>query len=387
MQPLERIPILDVWRGFALLGVLVVDIPGFASPAGLPGYVPSGAMPWHDALATTLVRLLAEGKFFTLFSFIFGVGFSLQLARAEARGTDIRSFYPRRLWVLLGLGTAHAIFLWTADILRVYSLLGFALLAFRKRSNRALLGWTSLFFLLSFVLSGLGRGSRGEGNAGIPGIDVVGMARAAYHSSSYLDVLVFQALCFPASTIITLLARGPSVMALFLLGLLAGRSRQLGNLREARPLLRRVSGISLFAGLASSSLALLTRDPWLASLGAAIGSPGLCAAYASGLALLSSSTAGARALAPLGKAGRMALSNYLLQSMVCSLLFGGFGFALYERVGQACLLGIAILVYLAQLLLSAWWLDRFQSGPAEWLWRWLTYRRRQPFRRGVRVLD
>ncbi len=381
VQPVERIPILDILRGFALFGILVVDIPGFAGPVGLPGYVPPVALPWYDALARNLVALLAEGKFYLIFSFLFGVGFALQLARAEARGEKLRSFYPRRLWLLLSLGILHAVFLWTADILRVYAALGFVLAAFRKRPNRTLLIWACFFVLLSAALQILGRASTGEGNTAIPGIDVVGMARAAYHSPSYVDVLIFQALSFPASSIISFLTRGPIVMALFLLGLAAGRSRLLEQLPDRREVLRRVFCISLVVGLAGSGLVLLGKNHWPAGLGSLIGSPGLASAYVSGLALLSLTARGARALAPLGKAGRMALSNYLLQSIACTLLFDGFGFALYEKVDQAGLLAMATLIYLAQIPFSVWWLRQFEFGPVEWLWRSLTYRRRQPFRR------
>jgi uncharacterized protein len=381
VQPGERIAILDIWRGFALFGVLVVDIPGFASPYGLPGYVPPDAMLWYDSLARNVVAFLAEDKFYIMFSFLFGAGFSLQLARAEARGKDMRLFYPRRLWVLLGLGILHSVFLWTADILRIYALLGFALLAFRKRSERTVLVWAGIFLLLSFALSVLGHASRG-GDTRIPGIDVVGMARAAYHSSSYIDVLIFQAISSPASWIITLVIRGPAVMALFLLGMLAGRSKLPEQLLEKRPILRRIFCLGLLAGLAGNCLLLLTSNPWLDALGAMVGALTLASAYMSGLALLSLSRKGARILEPLGKLGRMALSNYLLQSIVCTLLFDGFGFALYEKVNRAGLLGIALLIYVAQILLSILWLSRFQFGPAEWLWRSLTYRQRPAFRSG-----
>jgi uncharacterized protein len=210
----------------------------------------------------------------------------------------------------------------------------------------------------------------------------VGMARAAYRSSSYIDVLIFQAISSPASWIITLVIRGPAVMALFLLGMLAGRSKLPEQLPEKRPLLRRIFCLGLLAGLAGNCL-LLTSNPWLDALGAMVGALTLASAYMSGLAWLSLSRTGARILEPLGTLGRVALSNYLLQSIVCTLLFDGFGFALYEKVDRAGLLGIALLIYVAQILLSVLWLSRFQFGPAEWLWRSLTYRQRPAFRRAT----
>ena len=118
-------------------------------------------MPWYDALGESIMRFLGEGKFYTIFAFLFGLGFSVQLSRAEAKGADIRSFYPRRLWALFGIGILHALLFWIGDILRLYALLGFALLAFRKRSNRTLLTWMIIFFTLSFFVLGLIGGPAG----------------------------------------------------------------------------------------------------------------------------------------------------------------------------------------------------------------------------------
>lgn len=374
----ERVPVLDILRGFALLGILVVDILAFAGPYGLPGYVPPDALHWYDSLAKSLVAHLAEGKFYIIFSFLFGVGFSLQLARTEAQGGDIAPLYRRRLWVLLGLGILHSVLLWTADILRVYALLGFALLAFRTRRERTVKVWACGFFLLSIALSVVGHAT--EGSSGIPGVDVVGMARTAYHSSSYLDVLLFQALSCPASWIIILVSQGPAVMALFLVGLLVGNSGFPERLRENELVLTRIFCAGLLAALGAGSLLRLTASPWLGAMGAAVAAPALALAYMSGLAWLSLDHTAAQILNPLGKVGRMALSNYVLQSLICTLLFDGFGFALYEKVNRAGLLGIAILIYLAQVVISVAWLGRFRFGPVEWLLRSLTYRQRQPFR-------
>lgn len=378
IQQSERIHILDILRGFAIFGILAVNIGGFAAPLFLPGYTPSAAATRLDALAYDLVFFLASGKFYTIFAFLFGLGFAVQLARAEVKGRDIRSFYPRRLGVLFVIGLLHSVLFWTGDILRLYALLGFALLLFRRRSNRTLLIWAGALYVLSFVLLGL-LGGPGSGGAAIPGFDLVSTARTVYTSPSYLQVLTFQLIMSPFSFIIVLLSQGASVMALFLLGLLAGRSGVFERLPESRPLLRRGLWIGLAVGLAGVGL-LRSDAPWVASLGYTLSGPGLAALYICGLSLLSLRAAGARLLAPLGAVGRMALTNYVLQSVICTLLFGGFAFGLYEQVGEAGLLGITALIYAAQIPLSNWWLRRYRFGPLEWVWRSLTYRQRQPWR-------
>jgi uncharacterized protein len=371
IQQSERIQILDVLRGFAIFGILAVNIFGFATPLYMPGYAPPPA-PWYDALAKSLMIFFAEDKFYSIFSFLFGLGFSVQMTRLEARGGDIRSFYPRRLWVLLLFGILHAVTLWIGDILRIYALLGFALLAFRKRSDRALLSWAGIFFALAFILQAL---AGGETNPPAE-FDMLGMARAAYHSSSYLDVFVFQFFASLGAFAYMLVTYAPSVMALFLLGLWAGRQKFFEHLPEHRAALTRLMLIGGVAGALGNSLYLWADTPWLASLGITIGAPALAAVYVSGLSLLSIGQGwGAKALLSFAYVGRMALTNYILQSLLCSLLFGGFGFGLYEKVGAAGLLGITILIYLVQIPFSAWWLEHFQFGLLEWLWRSLTYRK------------
>lgn len=375
----ERIQILDLLRGFAIFGILAVNMAGFASPVFLPGYVPPAATPWYDELAATLVLLLAEGKFYTIFAFLFGLGFSVQLARATAKGADFRAFYARRLAVLFGFGIIHAL-IWTGDILRLYAVLGFALLLCRGWSNRALLIGAAVSYGLSFALLVLIGGPNGDAAEVLPGLDLVALARAAHTSPAILEFIQFQAALLPFSFLAIAVVQGLSVLALFMLGLAAGRLALFERLANYRAELRRGLLLGLAGGLPLAGL-LLAEAPWLSSLGFALGAPALAAAYISGLALLSLTRPGAALLAPLANVGRMALSNYVLHSAVCVLLFNGFGLGWYEQVGAAGLLGLTVAIYLTQIPLSGWWLARWRYGPLEWAWRSLAYGRAQPFGR------
>ena len=372
----ERLQILDILRGFAIFGILAVNIGGFAAPVFFPGYlVPDRST--FDELAQRLMLFFAEGKFYTIFSFLFGLGFSVQLGRAENKGRDIKSFYPRRLWVLFGFGILHAIFFWYGDILRLYALLGFALLAFRSRSNRTLLIWSGIFYAAAFIILALVGGP--FANEPIPGFDVVTMARQAYQGSSFLNVLVFQVFTFPVTFGVIALVQGLSVMSLFLLGLFAGRIHFFEHLQENRVWLVRAVVVGLIVGVPANTLFMMTENPISASFGFTIGAPAFAAMYISLIGLFSLTEFGQKILAPLSYVGRMALTNYILQSVVCSLLFFGYGFGLYEQIGAAGLWGITFLIYLVQIPLSMAWLSRFHFGPLEWVWRTLTYRQRQPF--------
>ena len=378
LQPVnasERIHILDILRGFAVFGILAVNIAGFSSTAYLPGYEFTGKLPWYDAFAEALVLYLADGKFFTIFSFLFGIGFSVQMARAESKGRDLMTFYPRRLGVLLAIGILHAILFWLNDILRLYALLGFLLLAFRNVSNRSLLAWTGIFFVANYGLSL----TTAQAELLMPNLADVG--REIYLRGSLLQVVQFQVLASMYVFVRVLHIQGANVMALFLLGLLAGRVRFFENLPQNRPFLQKILIAGLLTGIALNGIHHWLETSWMSNLDFMIGALGLSAAYISGICLLSMNVTGAKLLAPLGQTGRMALTNYILQSVICSFLFNGYGLGLYEKVGAAGLWGFTLAIFGFQVLLSNWWLARFQFGPLEWVWRYLTYLQKPPFRR------
>lgn len=369
----ERIHILDILRGFALFGILLVNINGFAGPSFLPGYHSSASLPWYDALADAAILYLADGKFFTIFSLLFGLGFSVQITRAEASGRSLLSFYPRRLLALLGFGLLHASLFWVEDILRLYALLGFALLAFRNASNRALLKWAALWLMLGYALSL----THDLVEANLPDLATTGAE--IYRTGSFWQVVAFQTRWGWYLFLQEAQVQAASVLALFLLGLLAGRLHFFENLPAHRQQLKTIFWLGLLLGLMLNLLHSRLEAPWQANLIFILAALCLSAAYISGLSLLSLTTIGARWLAPLGQAGRMALTNYVLQSVVCSLLFNGYGLGLYEKAGTASLLGMVAVLYALQVCLSIWWMSHFQFGPLEWVWRALTYLQRPAF--------
>lgn len=368
----NRMHILDILRGFAVFGILAVNIAGWAGPSYLPGYVSPQDIPIYDQIAEYFVLYLADGKFFTIFSFLFGLGFSVQLSRAEAKGRQISSFYPRRLLVLLAFGVIHTLF-WVDDILRLYALLGFILLLFRHRSNRELLAWAGVFFALGYVFSLTNASFENT----LP--NLAGPARDIYRNGSFLTVAQFQIWAGIYMFLLVVQIQGANVMSLFLLGFLAGRVKFFEKLPENRGLLQKTMAIGLLTGIVLNTAHHWLDTTWLANLDFIIGALGLSAAYTSGLCLLSLRETGAKLLTPLGQVGRMALSNYMLQSIICSFIFNGYGLGFYEKIGQAGLVGLTVVIYLAQVLISNWWLSRFQFGPLEWVWRSLTYGQRQPF--------
>jgi uncharacterized protein len=181
-----------------------------------------------------------------------------------------------------------------------------------------------------------------------------------------------------------------NVLAMLLLGLYAGARRIFDDIPGHLPLIRRIWLWGLIVGVignlvyATASLAANRNDPspqlLLALVGQTFGAPALSLFYMTSLVLLAQTTTWERRLRPLVSVGRMAISNYLLQTLICTTLFYGYGFGLYGQVGAAAGVLLTIAIYLLQISLSVWWLRRFRFGPIEWLWRSLTYGQRQPMR-------
>lgn len=374
----ERIEALDILRGFALFGVFAVNITGFSGPEWLPGFI---SPEWRglDAVADFIVEHCMLLKFFTLFSFLFGAGFAVQMGRAEASGRDIGSFYPRRLIALFCFGLLHHILAWDLDILKLYALLGFVLLLFRKASDTLIL----VTALLSWVLGSAGYlvQEMGSGMEELFGLsDYLASAIRAFSGSGFLEAAAFRVRDMPHTSANLVLEQGGIAFAMFMTGLYVGRKGYLSRLDSltALPWLVLASGI---AGLAFTVLHLGLASGIAATIAAAFANLALTAFYASGILFLSGRPARSRILSFLSAGGRMALTNYIMQSVMASLVFYGYGLGLYGTVGPAARLGIVLVLYCVQLAASTWWLGRFRYGPLEWVWRGLTYGKLSVLRR------
>lgn len=384
----ERVELIDVLRGFALLGILLVNIEVFAAPIQLwfsetewfPGPL--------DRAAGLFVRFFAQGKFYTLFSILFGLGLSIQFERLEARGVNPLRFVARRLRWLFVIGLVHAFLIWMGDILVAYALCGFLVLPFRKRRIRTLVVWAVLLLLVPLAIFAVpaflvedGRGGEEQLRAAID------TAVAAYSSGDMARIFRQRAQDVLLVWGFSLMSV-PNFLGLFLVGLTLGRLRIFQGIETWLPLLRRWLWRLAALGVAGNAIMVaameLSPDPtspgaWLGQVGATFGVPALTLFYVSAIALLAQRASWRRRLAPIGALGRMALSNYLLQSLICTAIFNGYGWAgLYGQMSTFAGVVLAFAIYLMQIPLSTAWLGRFRFGPAEWLWRSLTYGRPQP---------
>jgi uncharacterized protein len=381
-----RHDLIDALRGFALAGVLMVNLASFTQFDFLDEPA-RAALPTagFDAVALQVMELLVNIKAITLFSLLFGLGFAIQLERAEARGTDGRRRFVRRLLWLGAIGLIHSYLIWWGDILLTYAAVGLLLVLFRRASDRSLLVFGIAFALLAPPL--LSPWMR-EWLVWLPRQSVMfGQALRGFSSPRFLDAL---------STNIDMASWARVwnwALIWFVLGRWAGRRQLFQQPERQRPLIQRIFVVSLLISVLSAGLQLLQEPmraafPLLASDTARFitrvllraGPLALGIAYATGFTLLYIKPRWNRALRVLAPAGRMALTHYLTQSIYCIVIFYGFALGIGTRLGVQGWLLAWLLVYGAQVAYIHWWLARFRFGPVEWLWRSLTYGALQPMR-------
>jgi uncharacterized protein len=387
VDPGDRLPLVDALRGFALLGIFLVNIGDFALLRTLPpddrAALPLGSL---TRLAEITSLVFVRGKFYTIFAFLFGLGFSMLLLRARARDGDFRSLYRRRLGVLLLIGAAHMALIWYGDILAVYALLGFLLPLFIRTADRGLLWWAAALFAMPTAVRVLVVLSDGALDPGSPlraasvrldrallGEMKPGDELKLLQSGDWLLLVEYNLgrTLFRFADLVST-SRLPRILGAFLLGLWAGRRRVFEDPERHRALLRRVLLWGLAVGLpANGALALLSsrgrpmHDPVRVIEDAvSIGVPALALAYGAAFVLIWLHPFWRGFLAWLAPAGRMALSNYLAQSLIGIFVFYGIGLGLGGRVGSAACAAMAVGVFTLQVAASAVWLDRFRYGPA-----------------------
>ncbi|MBN2555665.1 MAG: DUF418 domain-containing protein [Anaerolineales bacterium] len=391
----QRIDTIDILRGFALFGVLTFNIIGFSGQSLRFDAWTSGL----DKLVYILTQFLVQAKFYSLFSFLFGWGMSMQMIRAEARGVKYLPLYVKRILLLLLIGSIHAILIWDGDILTDYAILGLVLILFRKRSNRFLLISVVIFLSASALLQ-----------APWSWVEVfrnwyavfTEPARTLFPGQySNLAESYFLITRGRLQSYITSLCTLPyyfgKIFSMFLLGFYFGKNRIFQKIPANIKLFRWLCLGGFLVGFPLNYIFTRTWvDPsWLTgpyatmiSNGArTFGAPALAIFYIAGIVLILQTKGGRAQLEPLANVGRMALTNYISHSVFFTLIFYGYGLGWYGRFGPFTGLLITVGTYLLQLRLSHWWFDHYQFGPLEWVWRTLTYGRRQPFRLGVTYAD
>ncbi len=400
----ERSDILDVLRGFALLGVLMDNSFGFSGwgffnmemRKALPTFISDGVL--------GLIELaFVNGKFYSLFSLLFGIGFSVILFRSEQKGINPVKLFYRRLTVLLLIGAGHLFLFWEGDILFLYALIGFVLPLFRKCSDKTVLIWAVALIVSPvlidtiMVLLNVNSGEFLENIAkqvdiktGIPTDD--SYARYLYkEGSGWNEWRDWQqsGFLYRYSYIIHS-NRIPKVLGMFLLGFYVGRKMIYAYLENYISLFKIFRRWGFIIGIPGSiGLAIFEIDGKSVpnALGLidtffyAVSVVPLSLAYISSICLFWIRTKGNNRLKWLAAVGQMALTNYLMQSLLCIFIYYGLGLGIGGNIGPTVFIPIAFCVYTFQVIFSNWWLKRFNYGPMEWIWRQLTYGKRLPLKK------
>ncbi|GKV56413.1 hypothetical protein NCCP2222_23600 [Sporosarcina sp. NCCP-2222] len=375
---MKRINVLDALRGFALLGILLVNIRFFNESQLAISY---GGLPvegWLNKTIETLSTLLVDGKFMLLFSFFFGYGAVILHRNAEAAGKKFTWMFVKRMLALLIFGILHVVFLWYGDILAIYALVGLVFILFVKRSPKTLLTLSSVFSLLIPVLMSvamlLGNLAGTEGMDDLYTIDPMEIQmfqqkdQQIYGEGTYMDITRKRIGDYQMS-FFNMVLFFPQILGTFLLGAYFGKRKLLEDIPSKKQFMVRLGWIGAVAGFALTVPRILldSSNNLLDIFSIFIGAPLQMLAYVACFSLLYNRHP--KWLQLFSYPGKMAFSMYILQSVLCGFIFYSYGLGLFGTMGLWQTTAIAFLLFGLQIAISALWLRRFRTGPLEYVWR------------------
>jgi uncharacterized protein len=393
----NRIDVVDALRGFALLGIVIVHfMEQFYAGSPPKGHENFTIHMPVDNVFEFIANFFIRGKFFMLFSFLFGVSFSLQMGRAAEKGMNFAGRFAWRLIILLAIGWIHQCF-YRGDILTIYAMVGLPLILFYQAKDMWLIVFAAVLMMgapriikqisnptydVQKIFDEMGKGEVVYWEKVTKGSwwDVA----TANSTQGFRDKLEFQ---------FGFVGRGFQTFALFLLGLYAGRNRLFENSEEKKRLYRRFLLRGLLALVLAFALGALIflgfklnekSQAWAGVVGITlfdIQNLILMIIYVAGFMLLYQKKWAHRQLQKLAPYGRMALTNYVLQSVIGTAILFGWGFGQLGNMGSTWMFCIAIAVFIAQRIFSDWWLKHYHFGILEWAWRSLTLFKVQPFKK------
>lgn len=410
----ERLPVIDALRGFAVLGILIMNVKASSFPSAFEDLFVQRFDWIADKITYWGLEFLFHGKFFTMFTLLFGLGMAVQMSRAIAKNSE-KNFpmvYVRRLLLLLVIGFIHDVFVWYGLVLLWYPVVGFLLLAFRKFKPGLMVTLGIVFILLTggvstlwYVLSRPAAPpaqvrqttqKQEKTNADKQEADKQKRQEKCsaeitlYKEGGYARIVKDRLGRVP-STLKRNLSIGCYILGMFMLGTWAWRKGVFHDIKKHYKLIKKVFLYSLFIGFIFTGIMLQGRilggipDPplWMyftLSTVRWVGYSAFTVFYVSGFLLLYRKVSFKRFVKPIEAVGRAALSNYIFQNMMASFIFYSYGLGLIGDTRPVVNVFICFVIFAVQIPLSIWWMRRFRFGPVEWLWRTLTYGKLQPMR-------
>ena len=399
IEPSKRLVYLDVLRGLAILFIYFANIYSFSGWLFIPDEIKNDAYSGAqvNSILKYLIAIFIDGKWYSIFSILFGIGFVIQYQNACRRNRDFVSFFFKRMMCLLIIGLFHLFFIWLGDILVLYAIIGMVLILFRDLSNKKLL-FSAIFLLIMpiihlvimiafnniYPLTLFEMAESFFANNNIPiektngQPDIYAFAKVWLDGKSWNQLFTIN-LGMPLLRYMEILLEGRifKILACFIIGIIAGRMILQNDLLENKILLRKIFTYGLLFGIPMNVLLAYGKTQpqglWtvINSVTYALGVVPLALAFAAAIAIfLISDKHFLRILIPVGK---MALTNYLFQSIISIFIFYGIGlgFAFDFSLWQIILM--VIIIFGIQITLSSLWLKHFHFGPVEWIWRMMTY--------------
>lgn len=395
-QQIDRATILDVLRGFAILGIFIANSASFSLYMFIEEATKQALFTAQaDQITDYFLKAFVDGKFYSLFSLLFGIGFTIILERNEVAGTNPLPYFYRRIILLALFGLAHIYLLWSGDILLLYALIGLFLPLFRKLKDKTIIVISIALIITPLIIDSAKVFTNGEFNLATPfteraieenaksGITEENFRTYLIDHSTYSSILEFnKGGIFWRYEYIVKSNRIPKVLAMFLLGFVVGRRMIYKNLEANRSFLLQIMKWGFIIGIpASVGLVYFSEDGirlpqaeglW-DTLFYSVSVIPLSLAYASSICIMWINLKWKKILMPLAPVGRMALTNYIVQTLFGITIYYGMGLGLATKFGSSIFFPISICVFILQVIYSNLWFQYFKYGPLEWVWRQLTY--------------
>lgn len=376
----ERVSSIDILRGFALLGILLVNILGFNASffdfGGFYNHLPDT----HQQLFYQVYISLTADKFIFIFSFLFGYGMFMQTQKFQSRGADFRAFFIRRMWVLALFGIGHILFLWAGDILLLYAIAGFALLLLSILSTR----WRILFAVFFYFFIGIwlvaGVWLPLPNALSSTCTECLEKARIIYANGVYFECLQLRLQEYQAFRNINAFYYLPKIIGVSLLGYISSSydlHQQIANHKQKWWLiLIAIAGIGAVSYFGFEKIVDF-KSPYANAIymtAYEFMNVFVAGSYLLLIMLVASYPIAAKCLRPLALMGYMSLTNYIMQSIILSLIFYGWGWGLFGMENMKSLFAMALCIFVCQLIVNSIWFRFYKQGPLEKLWRYLSYK-------------
>ncbi|TKI56764.1 DUF418 domain-containing protein [Brevibacillus antibioticus] len=376
----NRVRIIDGLRGFSLVGILMANMLIFQYGIWGSQEMDLYALPDYEMTVYKLVKIFVEGSFMPIFAFMFGFGMIKMQQSLAAKGLRQKRYLTRRFLMLIGLGLLHSYFLWEGDILGFYGMTGFFLLLFMNRKPKTLLIW-GIVLLGLISLMGLAPNDPNDpasitDSARMEAYVVKTMT--VYGTGTYEEIVHHRSnedpLGLPEYMMFALLLFAPLMSApMFLFGMYAAKRRWFEKPEDERAAYLRNMLIFLPAGLLLKALHVYLPEASWSGIGELLGETILSIGYIFAFVWFFSRSTESAWLPRFQAVGKLSLTNYLLQTVICTTIFYGYGLGWFGKIGVLAGCGLAIVIYVGQLFLSPLYLKRFRYGPVERLLRMWTY--------------